>query len=241
MLVEHEGAPLVFDPPPRAALPPGSPAADPEAVALITWQDLGRVAGTRRAAAAGARPRVVAAPEVARWLGDVRPETAEVIEGVRVEALPYTPIPWATPTEALRKLTAALRHPLRAGGRVARRLHRPAAPPRAYQLTFPDRTRLVHLGCALHANTDPAWLDEARARFGGADWMLAGVDYEDEAAVLELLPSFRPRLLLLTDLINAERASLGLPTRLLTPTVDRLIDRGLDAHPFAAGATYRFS
>jgi len=233
--IEHAGDTLIFDPPVQ----------DGDFVSLVTWQDLGRLEGVRRAVADGRHPRVVAGPEVLAWLGKQGSiqalEAPLVVEGVRVSSEPYEPIPWATPREAARKVRAALLNPLAAGERVARRLSRPTGQPRVYELAFPDGARLVHLGCALHKGVDPAWITAAQERYGGADWMIVGVDFEEEDAVLEHLPGFNPGVLLLTDLLNAERAAVGLPTRLLTPTVDKLIDRGVNAYPFAGGATYRFS
>lgn len=171
----------------------------------------------------------------------LKPSTSpQVVAGVRVASEPYEPIPWATPREAVRKLRAALLNPVTAGERITKRLTETSEKPHVYELTFPDGARLVHLACSLHSGTDPAWLDSARQRYSGADWMIVGVDYEEEAAVLEHLPGFSPGVLMLTDLINDERSKLGMPTRLLTPMVDKLIDRGVNAFPFAGGATYRF-
>ncbi len=233
--VEHTGADLVFDP-----LAPA-----PGAVNLITWQELGRISGVQRAARAGERPRVVGSPAVLDWLETEGPLEAvhppSEVEGVRLEVEPYEPIPWATPAEGARKALAALRRPLTAVGRMAGRLSRPPGRPRLYELTFPDGARLLHLGCALHAGVTESWLAAAQRRYRGADWVVVGVDYEEEAAVLEMLPGFEPGVVMLTDLINRERAEIGMPTRLLTPTVDKLIDRRLAAHPFAAGATFRFA
>jgi len=233
--VEGPGRGLCFDP----VDPPG------EACALITAAHAERLAGAAAAARAGDRPRVVAGSALIDWLGgrgpiDALPPPREV-EGVRVEATPYAEIPWVTPREGVLKAASALRAPWAAGRRLIARAGLPPAPALAYALTLPDGARLVHIGCALHRGCDPAWLADAQAALGGADWLIAGVDWGEEAAVLEMLPGFRPKLALLADLVGDARREMGMPTRLLTPLVDRLIDQGMQVYPFAPGATFRFT
>jgi len=232
--LDRPGRSFVFDP----AEPPG------DDVALVSWYDCDRSIGVERAVRDKATPEVVACESVLDWLGRSALTAHEApvrIDGVQIEAEPYQPIPWATPTEALRKVGAALRRPLRAGRRMARRTSLPrGGAPLVWQLTFPDGRRLVHLGCSLHSGADPSWIQMAQRRYQGADWLLCGSDYDEEAAVLEHLPGFGGKVVLLVDLVNQMREQLSLRTRLLTPLVDQLVDQKVAAYPCTAGSAYRF-
>ncbi|HJN73005.1 MAG TPA: hypothetical protein QGF58_03625 [Myxococcota bacterium] len=211
---------------------------------VLTWHECERAEGLVHAIRAGVEPQVVASSAVRAWLtsvGRVRDQAPGGRFGeVLVEALEYAPIPYATPTEFVRKAKAGLMNPLLAVRRLRRRVGLPEAKPIIAQLTFPDGGRLLHLNCSLHHNTDAEWLSRAAQRFGGADWVILGVDYEDHDAIEQLIGRFEPGTLLVTDLVNDTRATLGLPTRILTPLVDTLKDRGFDAHPFVEGASYRY-
>ncbi len=108
------------------------------------------------------------------------------------------------------------------------------------QLTLPDGGRLLHLDLSLHQETSDQWVREAQERFRGADWLICGVEYGQDEAVLTHLKGFEPKLVMLTDLVNEQRKAQGLPTNLLTPTVDALIGKGLSAHPFPPKSSFRF-
>ncbi len=232
--LDRPGQSFVFDP----IVPPG------DDVALVSWYDCDRSIGVEEAVKAHQKPEVVADPGVLDWLGRDQLAAHEApchIDGVKVDAEPYQPIPWATPTEAVRKLGAALRRPLVASQRMVRRTGLPrAGTPLIWQLTFPDGRRLLHLNNSLHSFADPAWVQMAQQRYRGADWVLCGVDYDEDAAVLEHLPAFEGKVVLVVDLVNQIRQRLGLPTRLLTPLVDKLVDQKVAAYPCTAGAAYRF-
>ncbi|MCB9794043.1 MAG: hypothetical protein H6741_15115 [Alphaproteobacteria bacterium] len=233
--VERRGRWLRFDP----HLPP-----DPDDVSVVTWVELERAKGVVTAIREGRRPTVLATPDVRAWLhekGEVDDHSlGGTIDGVRVEALEYTPIPYATPPEAARKVRAALRHPAMAVGRLRQRVGLPRTKPIVTQLTLPDGGRLLHLNCSLHQGTDVEWLRRAQDRFRGADWMIVGADYEHEAALLEMVPGFEAGVVLVADLVNETRREIGMPVNILTPTVDALVERGIEAHPFVREAGFRF-
>ena len=108
------------------------------------------------------------------------------------------------------------------------------------QLTLPDGGRLLHLDLSLHHEASEQWVQDAQERFRGADWLICGVEYGQDEAVLTHLKGFEAKLVLLTDLVNEQRESQGLPTNLLTPTVDALIEQGVAAHPFPPKSSFRF-
>ncbi|MCB9792871.1 MAG: hypothetical protein H6741_09105 [Alphaproteobacteria bacterium] len=233
--VERRGRWFRFDP----HSPP-----DPDDVSVVTWVELERARGVAAAIREGKRPTVVATPDVRAWLhgkGEVDDHTpGGKHDGVLVEAIEYTPIPYATPPEAARKVRAALRHPAMAANRIAKRLQLPRTKPIVAQLTFPDGGRLLHLNCSLHLDTDIEWLRRAQDRFRGADWMIVGADYEHEAALLEKVPGFEAGVVLVADLVNETRRQIGMPVNILTPTVDALVAMGIEAHPFVREAGFRF-
>lgn len=233
--VERPGRWFRFDP----RDPPGS-----GEVVVLTWVEPERTMGVRAALAQGQSPTVVATPPVRAWLheqGQVDDHSpGGKHDKVRVDAIEYRPVPYATPPEALRKTRAALLNPAMAVKRLSVRARLPRCNPVVVQLTLPDGGRLLHLNCALHRDTDAEWLARAADRFGGADWTIVGVDYGEEEAVAELLPRFSPRQILVADLVNEARRDIGLPTGIVTPLVDRLCGMGLDAHPFVREATFRY-
>lgn len=243
--LEHEGAASIrvtrrgrtvrFDP----LTPPGS-----DEVAVLTWDEHERVAATAAALREGRRPTVVAPGPVVDWLaergvveGGAPPLT---VDGLQIEQLAYTPIPYAAGIEILYKARSAAFGPSRAARRMLQRIGGPRCAPMVTQITLPDGGRLLHLNLALHRWTPRDWLDEAVARFGGADWLVAGVDHGDEDAFAGHVGRFEARHLLVTDLVNDVRRALGLPTGLLTPLVDRLVSDGLPAYVFATQASFRY-
>lgn len=213
-------------------------------VVILTWNEHERLAATAEAARAGRRPTVVAVPEILAWLaeqGAIDGHEAPVeIDGVRVELLPYTPIPYAEGAEIPRKIFSSLVNPARAARRLMQRRGLPEAPPVVAELRFPDGRRLVHLNLSLHDHTPADWLDQAAARFAGADWVVTGVDFGYEEGFLARLPRFAGGRLLVADLLSDTRRAIGLPTGVLTPLVDRLVAQGLDAFVFASHASFRF-
>lgn len=193
------GARLLVDPPVAVDGP-----------VVVTWSEAERVAGARAstgplAAAAGLVP----------WLG--RPgvalgEAPVDFAGFTLRARPYPPIPYATPPEALRKTASALRRPLRALRRVAFTLGRPAAGP---QVVVVERggERVVLLGQALHRFVPAAEVEAWAAWAGPATLVVAGTDFEDEAAAGAGLARFAAERRVVADLVGDIRRELGLPMR----------------------------
>jgi hypothetical protein len=219
------------------------PPHDPGEVAAILccWNEAERLQGALEATRSGRRPRVVALPAITAWLGEVEAMPAPVeVGGVRIEAEPYRPVPWATAPEALRKLGSSLRGPLRAARRLATRARLPSAPPVALRLTLPDGRVLVHLSCALHRGTPHDWVARVAATWGGADWLVAGWDYGEELAFRGCIRAFQPRTLVLADLVGDVRRGLGMPCDLLSPTADRLCTEGQPTLVLASGTALRF-
>ncbi len=235
ILAERPGRQLIFDP---WEAPEGSP------LLVITGTECDRLLGAGAAVEAKTWPEVVASQEILHWLGERGELSGQLppiqVDGLAFETEPYTPIPWATPAEALRKAWSGLRRPDRAASRLKRKLARPTSAPQAIEVTLPDGGRLVHLGCSLTRFLPDDQLQRLVKRFAGADWLIVGADYQEQPAVLEKLPAFEARVVLITDLHNEIRRDLGMPTELLTPLVDQLCDLGIQAHPFSRGASYRF-
>lgn len=233
--LERRGRRVRFD-------PVAPPDADDIVVLTRTWPE--HLDATARAVADGRRPTVVAEPEVLSWLarkGELDAHRTPVtLDGVQIETLAYTPIPYAAGAEALRKVKSAVLRPDRALRRVAKRARLPRAEPVVVQLTFPDGGRLLHLNLALHDGTPERWLDEAAERFGGADWIVAGIDYGHDEAMLQRIRRFGDGKVMFTDLINETRQQVGLPINLLTPACDRAITQGVEAYLFVGGAGMRF-
>lgn len=215
--------------------PPGAP----DAPTLVTWTETERVAGVRQRRP----PLLAAAPDVLRWLdlpGVATGAAPTPFAGWTVRALPYPPIPYATPREALRKSTSALRNPRLAFSRLRHTLRRPTTPPLAVEVTR-DGVRIVLLGQALHRFTPPDALDRLVTAFRGADLLVAGTDYDDEVETGRLACAFDARITVIADLTGPIRRVLGLPTRPLTtvlaasPPGTRLLTEGasLDFGPIA--------
>ena len=112
--------------------------------------------------------------------------------------------------------------------------------PRVIELSFREGGRLVHLGCSLHEDTPQDWLEDAVQRFKGANWLIVGIHHGQSDAVLAHTHRFEAKEVLVSDLVNEARKQVGLPTEWLTPTVDRLQDQGIAAHPFPPQSSMRF-
>jgi len=233
--VERRGRRLRFDP----VVPPE---ADDITVITRCWPE--HIDATAQAVAAGLRPTVIAEPEVLSWLaqkGDLDGHRAPVtLDGLSVETLAYAPIPYAEGAEALHKVRSALVRPDRAVRRLARRVRQPKADPVVVQVTLPDGGRLLHLNLSLHGGTPEGWLDEAVARFGGADWIVVGIDHGHDDEMLARIQRFGECRVMFTDLLHDSRMAVGMPINLLTPACDRAITQGVDAHLFVGGAGMRF-
>lgn len=238
--VEWPGRTLHFDPL-GAPDGPGVRAGD---LVICTWNWPEHLDAVAAAARAGDRPTVVAEPEVLAWLAAQGPIDAHrgpaTLDGLSIETRTYTPIPHTTRSEAVWKLRSALVRPDRAAGRLLKRARLPKADPIIAQVTLPSGERLLHLNLSLHSGTPEPWLADVSARFRGADYVIVGIDYGEDDAVLRLLERFEPGKVMFSDLISETRRALGLPTSLLTPVCDDAIGRGFQGYLFVSGAGMRF-
>jgi hypothetical protein len=223
------------------------PAEDPgpvDAIAL-TWNEAERLQGAVEAVGSGRQPTVAARPEIQDWLRRhgalLSHPLGHPLAGLHIEAESYTPVPYATPAEALRKARSGLVDPLRAARRLATRARLPAAPPLVLRATLPDGRALVHLNCALHRDTPAPWLDDLAQRWAGADWLLASWDYGEGRAFAERVEAFGAERLLITDLVGQVRQRLGLPVDTRSLVADALAERGHTVHMLAAGTSLRFA
>ena len=199
-----DGATLVFDPPEIVSDP-----------VVLTWSEQERTAGVR----SGNSTELAAHPDLLRWLG--RDGTGlgagDAIFGrFRLRVRPYGPIPWATPTEALRKTLIGLRSPRLAARRLRYTLRRPADPPLIAEVQHAGMG-VLHLGQAVHRFQ--AELPAIQAHFFGADVLIAGADFDDEAAVGAGLAGFGAKVGVIVDTVGAVRRILGLPTRPLSASL----------------------
>ena len=233
--LERKGRRIRFDP--RRPVVAGD-------IVILTGNWPEHLQATVEAIQGGLNPTVVAAPEILAWLsekGSLQPfDGTTTIDGVHIETEAYVPIPKHTPRELMFKVGSALVRPDRAARRLVQRARLPEASPRIVQLTFPDGSRLLHLHLSLHQNTPEAWLAEATRKYGGATWVVVGVDHEESPAVRERIGRFGGNHVLFTDLIAEVRRQLGLPTQLLTPLVDLVLNDGIEAYVLVSQACFRF-
>lgn len=178
---------------------------------VVTWTERERVEGAR----AGKGP-LAAAPAVLTWLGRAGTVLGESwptsFHGFLLQARPFTPIPYATAPEALRKTWSAVRAPTRALGRVVFTLGRPDTPPLALTVERAG-CRVALLSQALHRFLAPNDLAALALWAGPVDLVVAGTDYDDEAATGAMIGAFDARVRVLADLTGAIRRTLGLPVR----------------------------
>lgn len=202
------------------------------------WVD--RLTGARAILATGARPIVVAEPSLAGWLGDT--ETRDPDQG-QIDGLAWTSWTYEPPEESRRgigdKVRAALRNPRWALGRLGARRAVPVSKPRAWRFEVHNGHHIVQLGLALHARTPDAFVADAAERCRGAV-LVAGYLPGDAEAFVRQIEAIRPSRLLLMDFVNDLRRDAGLPIEIVTPTRDRILDLGIDAHPFVSGVSVRF-
>ena len=179
-------------------------------VVVLCWNEAERLAGTADAVAAGRRPTVVAMPAIIAWLrarGDVDgrgfPST---VDGHRIDARTYRPIPYAEPPDGLWKIASFARDPVRAWARLRTRARLPSAEPVMVRVRLPDGRTVVHVGGALHRRTDPAILSFARG-----DVAIVAPDYGEERWVVDLARRLPVDEIVLVDVVGPVRASLGMP------------------------------
>jgi len=177
---------------------------------VVTWTEAERVAGAAGASA------LAAAPEVLTWLdrdgAALRDGELTAFEGFELLPTAYTPIPYATNAEALRKTWSALRMPTLAARRLSFAVRRPPSPPLAVEIRR-GGVRVVVLGQVLHRFLQPTERDRLVERYAGADMVIAGTDYDDEEATGRLLADFGARTNVIADLTGSIRRKLRLPVR----------------------------
>jgi hypothetical protein len=199
LLVAVDDLTLAVDPPAPAAAP-----------TVITWTERERVAG----ASTGA-PVAASAPILA-WLRRegtaLTPGVPTPFAGWTITSFPYTPIPYATPTEALRKTLSAVRRPDRALGRLAHLARRPRGLPVAL-LVEGAGLRIGLLQQALHRFVTDQACGELANAMGPLHLLVAGTDFDDESATGQHMGRFDARHRVLADHIGPVRRALGLPTR----------------------------
>jgi len=212
--VEHPTRWLRFD----------SITSDDQAIHIPTGTPLAPIDGIESTIRANDRPTVVAPPRDLQALEEIGlidgHMVPTVISGISIrtqhaEAPPAHEIPG--PRQLVRQW-------------IRRRYWNPQ--PRVIELSFGDGSRLVHLGCNLHRDTSSKWLEEALQSFKGADWLLVGMAQGEAESLLNHLPAFEARVVLVTDLVNDARRKARLPVKWLTPTVDQLQELGVPAYPF---------
>ncbi|MES2640356.1 MAG: hypothetical protein V4850_12765 [Myxococcota bacterium] len=183
---------------------------------VVTWTERERVAGAVARGKGTGGIALAAAPPVLAWLGlpgTVLGETWPTsFHGFLLQARPFTPIPYATAPEALRKLWSAVRAPTRAASRVAFTLGRPSTPPLALTIER-GGVRVALLSQALHRFLAPADLAALVLWAGPVDLVVAGTDYDDEAATGAMIGAFDARVRVVADLTGSIRRALGLPVR----------------------------
>jgi hypothetical protein len=213
------------------------PVEQPSAEQVVLLTSAERSRGTVEALKAGLRPTIVATATLLDWLKESGSSEGFsppcTVDGIQVESLSYSPLP--SPVGNLLRMG-----PATALRQLSNRIRVPSAEPQVFCLHFEDGSRLLHLDLSLHQQTSAEWVEQARQRFGGAEWVIVGCPHGEAEAVVRLLPQFSPKKVLLTELVNTERRKLGLPIELVTPTRDRLVHAGLETHVFAPHASYRF-
>jgi hypothetical protein len=215
--------------------------ADAEAVILTGGPWAERYDGVLALVREGRKPRVVAPAAILDWLGqhgaiEGVPAPCE-ISGTRIELVPYTPIDPVTGRRD--RVRAAIGNPRWALSRAAARRDLPDVPPHMARFGVPHGHTIAHLGVALHRDTDPGVLAEARRLSEGAI-VLSGYPHAESEAFVEHITTLAPRKLVLCDQTNDLRRAAGLPTELITPTRDVLVGRGVETHPFVSGTSVRF-
>jgi hypothetical protein len=164
------------------------------------------------------------------------------VDGCQFEAMSYVPHSQPDRKTGVLRMRRAFKSPRKAAKRILDGSSGPSSAEESViiQITLPDGGRLLHLDLCLHEEVEPEWILAAQARFKGADWVICGVEYGQDQAVLDHLAGFEGGINLVTDLVNEERSDQGLAFNILTPTVDELADRGLTAYPFPPLSSFRF-
>lgn len=185
---------------------------------LLTWSENERCLGVEAAQPA----HLIGDAVLLAWLGRQGVSLPDGVElavfGMTIRAQAYTPIPWATPTEFLRKTLSAVRSPSLARARMARTRRRPADPPYAVRIGLGGWT-VAYLHQALHRFQ--RGLGPLLKLAEGADVVVAGTDYDDEAATAAALHKLDAKHLVLVDLVGPVRHKLGLPVRPIEYTRER--------------------
>lgn len=161
-------------------------------------------------------------------------------DGLLIDLEAYTPIPWMTVKEALRKGISTLRNPVAPLLRLRAHLANPIVKPHMAWITFPSGKQLAHLNCVFHQRQEPNWLNHVIQRASESTWVLVGADYEEYEACFQSMSRIQSEHVLLTDLVGDYRRQAGLPSALLTPLADRITATGRLVQLFPTQVTHRF-
>jgi hypothetical protein len=214
-------------------------------VGLILGDSEARLRGLKATHANGVG-EVVVSPELQSTLAEMSGLSVHAcpaeVDGCQFESMAYVPHSQPDRQSGVLRMRRAFKSPRKAARRMMDSGDTPLAGSEAaiLQITLPDGGRLLHLDLCLHEEADLSWIKTAQARFKGADWVICGVEYGQDAAVLQHLAGFEGQINLITDLVNEERSEQGLSFNILTPTVDTLLDQGLTAYPFPPLSSFRF-
>jgi len=214
-------------------------------VGLILGASEARMRGAKATSDNG-RGEVVVAPNLQSTISELSGLAVHAcpveLDGCQFETMAYVPHSQPDRKTGVLRMRRALKSPRKAAKRMMDGGSPSEGGPDAaiLQMTLPDGGRLLHLDLCLHEEADSQWIQEAQARFKGADWVICGVEYGQDQAVLDHLAGFEGRINLITDLVNEEREEQGLSFNILTPTVDALVDHGLKAYPFPPLYSFRF-
>ena len=212
-------------------------------VGLLLGGEDERLRGLRETAENGMGEVVVseALESLVSQLGGIEVHTWPTeVDGVHFEAMSYYPHRQPDRKSGVLKMRRALKSPRKAAVRLFETGQASNSEAAILQLTLPDGGRLLHLDVSLHEEADLEWIAAAQERFRGADWVICGVEFGQDQAVLRHLSGFDGKINLIADLVNDERRERGLETNLLTPTVDALIELGVTAFPFPPKSSFRF-
>ena len=162
------------------------------------------------------------------------------LDGFIVELETYSPIPWLTLGEAVRKGLSSFRNPIAPLVRLRAHLQSPVVKPQMAWVTFPSGKQLAHLNCSIHKRQSSAWLNSLVERASQQTWVLVGADYEEYETCFEAMSQIQAEHVLLTDLVGDYRRQAGLPSSLLTPLADRVTATGRLVQLFPTQVTHRF-
>ena len=220
-------------------------------IVILLWVWPERLVETAQAISAGKKLIVIASQEIIDWLQNFGSFDGYADhfheQNLSIKLTPYEGFPSWTWPEGIERIRTAISHPLRVFKRLLRKHSMPNSMPRVAEVTFPSGVTLVHLNLSLHRLQQKSWLQSYSQKCGEIDWLIAGIDQNQDDAFVENLSFFQTDLILVTDLLSGSRKEVGLKTQWLTPIVDNLLDifeassSSKKAYVFAPFASFRFN